>query len=112
MGRDIHAVSGMDQACFIGQDKSVLNFSNSSGFSAEGDRKMLEERFRLMIGYLPKMRSRIVTIAGDYYYERMSMDETLEKGLVELPEGLIKTPADIDLFLQDNLNTKLPLDGP
>ena len=36
----------------------------------------------------------------------------MEKGLIELPEGLIKTPADVDSFLQDNLATKLPLDGP
>ena len=66
----------------------------------------------MMIGYLPKMRNRIVSVAGDYYYEPMSLEDTLEKGLIELPEGLVKSQEDVDLFLQENLARKLPLDGP
>lgn len=95
----LEAIPAMDQATFLGDSKSVSNFSNSSGFKNAGDRDMLKARFSMMIGHLPKMRNRIVSVAGDYYYERMSLEETLEKGLIELPEGLIKSPADVDYFL-------------
>jgi hypothetical protein len=66
----LEAIPAMDQATFLGQSKGVANFSNSSGFSNAGDREMLKARFAMMIGqYVPKMRNRLVSIAGDYYYE-------------------------------------------
>ena len=58
------------------------------------------------------MRYKIVEVAGDFYYEEMSEEEFIRKGLIYNKEGQLKNQRDIDLFCQDNLNEKLPLDGP
>ena len=66
----------------------------------------------MMIKKVPKLRVRRVEKFGDYYYKMMSEKETLDKAVVWLPDGLIKTEFDVDLFLQDNLGMIMPSDGP
>lgn len=41
----------------------------------------------------------------------MDEEETLEKALI-LMDGVVNNKEDIDLFIQDNISKKLPLDGP
>ena len=57
---------------------------------------------------------KIVSIFGDYYYEKMSKEETFEKGFVHWqdPKEGLKDQHEIDCFVSDNINKKLPLDGP
>ena len=66
---------------------------------------------------MPKLRYKIKEICGDYYYEEMSIEETMEKALMKTvnrddPASLLKNKNDIDMFVRDNMNLKLPLDGP
>ena len=42
----------------------------------------------------------------------MSVEETMRKGFIVGNEDDLKTDEDIDRFAQDNVNQKLPLDGP
>ena len=60
------------------------------------------------------MRYKIKEIMGDYYYEEMSVEETMAKGYIsaESQEKLLKSQEDCDQYLRDNLNVKFPLDGP
>jgi hypothetical protein len=62
----------------------------------------------------PKMRYKIKVICGDYYYEEMSVEETIQKAVIgpESEEKVLASRDDIDAFARDNLNAKLPLDGP
>ena len=51
---------------------------------------------------------------GDYYYEEMSIEETCKKALLrpESPDKILKSQAEIDEYIRDNMNEKMPLDGP
>lgn len=51
---------------------------------------------------------------GDLYYEEMSIDETLYKGfkIERNPDRMLKTQSDIEMYVEDNINHKIPLDGP
>lgn len=53
------------------------------------------------------------TKAGDLYYNALPEDEAFEKSFYFLEgENAITNMNDIDLFVQDNINVKIPLDGP
>ena len=62
----------------------------------------------------PKMRYKIKEIFGDYYYEVMSVEETVKKAFVypKSPDHALKCQKDIDDYVRDNMNQKVPLDGP
>ena len=51
---------------------------------------------------------------GDMYYsEMMSVEETMEKAFTYFSEDkMLKTQEEVDLFCRDNVNDKIPLDGP
>jgi hypothetical protein len=62
----------------------------------------------------PKYKYKVKQIAGDLYYEEMSTEETIEKMFLrpESPDKILRNQKEIDMYIRDNLNTKLPLDGP
>ena len=102
----------MDQATFIGGSKSVVNFMNCTGYDIECDPKIVKDKFIAAFDIIPKFRYKIVEFAGDYYYEMMSVEETMRKGFIVGDNDNLKNKDDIDKFAQDNVNQKLPLDGP
>lgn len=59
------------------------------------------------------MRYKIKEICGDYYYEEMSIEEATMKAFIE-PKGdkVLRSQDDVDAYIRDNLNEKMPLDGP
>lgn len=61
---------------------------------------------------MPKYTYKIVEVAGDYYYKKMSLEETWEKCLVVNKDGMLKDQDDINRYIQENINVKMPLDGP
>ena len=63
---------------------------------------------------MPKLRYKVKEICGDYYYEKMSVEETMQKAFLkpETPEKMLKNKNDIDMFVRDNMNVKMPMDGP
>jgi hypothetical protein len=60
------------------------------------------------------MRYKVKEIFGDYYYEEMTPEETFKKVFLypESDDKILRCQADIDEYIRDNINTKLPLDGP
>jgi hypothetical protein len=62
----------------------------------------------------PKFRYKIKEVAGDYYYEMMSLEETYKKIFLrpESPDKVLKNQKEIDQYIRDNCNEKIPLDGP
>lgn len=63
---------------------------------------------------MPKLTYKIVEIAGDYYYQKMSIEETFSKAMItQTDEKLkLKSKEDIDRYIQDNIGQKMPMDGP
>lgn len=63
---------------------------------------------------MPKFRYKIKVIAGEYYYAEMSMEEACERIFLkaESEDTVLRNQSDIDAYMRDNLNTKMPLDGP
>jgi len=72
------------------------------------------ERFTAAIKMYPKLRYKIKEIYGDYYYEMMTVEETMQKAFYKprTMEKELRSQNDINMYIRDNLNQKLPLDGP
>ena len=62
---------------------------------------------------MPKLRYKIKFIAGDPYYELMSMEEFTAKNDIYPVKGKeLRCFADIDSWIEDNISGMMPLDGP
>lgn len=71
-----HAVPVMDQTCFLGGSKSVVNFMNCTWYDTKADIELVKDKFRKACDRMPKLRYKLVEFAGDFYYEEMSTEET------------------------------------
>ena len=85
---------------------------NCTGYDFECDPEIVKTKFEAAMKVMPKFRYKIIEFAGDYYYEMMSVEETIRKGFIVGKDDNCRTAEDIDRFAQDNVNEKLPLDGP
>jgi hypothetical protein len=56
----------------------------------------------------------VVSRFGDLYYEEMSLEMAMERGYhyESDPSKTLKDQNEIDHFTRDNINKKMPLDGP
>ena len=56
----------------------------------------------------------MVFVAGDPYYEEMSVEETVSKFFLEpeSPEQVLSSQAEVDMYIADNIGQKMPADGP
>lgn len=63
---------------------------------------------------MPKFRYKLKEIAGDYYYESMPMEELIDKFFVgpESEDKVLRSQDDINQYIADNINKKMPMDGP
>lgn len=61
----------------------------------------------------PKMRSTVVEVMGDYYYQEMKAEEAMELVFKEMEGGkLVHNDAEIDHFVSECMNTPIKLDKP
>jgi len=66
-----------------------------------------------MVDKYPKLRYRLTPILGDLYYEEMPLIETLEKAFIWWDScDRLASLQELDFWIEDNLNVKLPYDGP
>ena len=103
----------MDQQTYVSNQTQLVNYMNCSMYD-KGDIEAIELCFKKAVSDFPKMRYKVKEIFGDYYYEEMSVEETIQKVLL-YPEGddkILRSQADINAYIRDNLNVKMPLDGP
>lgn len=86
---------------------------NCSTYDFE-DPNCVHLNFKKLFEYMPKFRYKVKEIGGDYYYEMMSMEETCQKALIkpEADDKVLRNQQDIDEYIRDNINVKMPLDGP
>jgi len=71
-------------------------------------------RFREMMKTQPKFRYTLKQIAGDYYYEKLTIDEAVDRVFLkpESDDKILRSQKDIDEYIRDNINIRMPLDGP
>lgn len=102
----------MDQQTFLSGPNTISNVANCS----MQDKKCVDaayKNFDRMFEILPKMRYKIKEICGDYYYEEMTKGEATLKAFIEpKPDKVLRSQDDVDAYIRDNLNEKMPLDGP
>lgn len=103
----------MDHQCFLSNTKAHVNYANVSYNDAAWDEE-IPKKFIKVIEMFPKMRYKIKIIFGDYYYEEMSKEETIQKAILTFKskDKELKSYQDVNDYIADNLNNKLPLDGP
>lgn len=103
----------MDQQTYVSNPKQLVNYMNCSMYD-KPDIETIELTFKNAISKYPKMRYKVKEIFGDYYYEEMSVKEAVEKVLLypESDDKVLTSQADIDAYIRDNVNVKMPLDGP
>lgn len=62
---------------------------------------------------MPKLTYKVKEICGDYYYEQMSVEETMAKAFIRpSKDKQLKSIKDVDLYVRDNMGVKFPVDGP
>lgn len=98
-------MSPMDHQCFLSNTKAHVNYYNCSlqDFPCKAS---AHSAFTDAAKRYPKMRYKIKEIFGDYYYEEMSIEETVRKGIqtVESDDKLLHCQKDICNFVRDNMS--------
>jgi len=53
-------------------------------------------------------------MGGDYYYEKMPMGEMMNKIYVgpDSSDKVLESIDDVNRYISDNINIKIPMDGP
>ena len=86
---------------------------NCSAYDGD-DIDILGLRFREMMKTQPKFRYILKQIAGDYYYEKLTIEEAVDRIFLrpESDDKILRNQKDIDEYVRDNINIRMPLDGP
>ena len=108
-------MGAMDHQCYLGNPQANVNYMNASMYDHKDIFKISQDKWTDMCYKHPKLCYKVKEIYGDYYYERMSVEETVKKAMLFLDKKNIKdlsNQREIDYYVSDNLNEKIPLDGP
>ena len=78
------------------------------------DESILHENMFLMFKHIDKFRYKIKEIGGDYYYEKMPMGEMVNKIYIgpDSSDKVLRSIDDVNRYVADNINIKIPMDGP
>jgi len=73
----------------------------------------MRDRFLWIIKQLPKMRSIVQEVFGDYYYKEIEPEKVLKTIFNEIPEKeALKNDKEIDSVMGKIMNTPIPLNEP
>jgi len=79
----LKVMPGMDVASFMGDDKHISNVM-SVALVEHIHLSDIEDRFRVMMKHLPKLRYTITQVMGDLYYKEISDEEAIKLTLKKL----------------------------
>ena len=86
---------------------------NISYLDGHGFPDIVRREYKKALKIHPKLSYKIKILGGDLYYEKMSESEAMDKLFVKLPANkMMKSKQDVLDYVRDNLNEKMPLDGP
>ena len=103
----------MDHQCFLSSTKAHVNYMNMC-IQSKPCEEAAYRNFKKLFKIMPKLTFKVKEIAGDYYYEKMRVEETMKKAFIipTAPEKMLRSQKDIDMYIRDNMNEKFPIDGP
>ena len=84
-------IPSMDYTCFLGGSKSVVNFMNCTYYDTGCNPDVVKSKIKWAAQFHPKLRYKIVEVAGDFYYTEMSVDEMMQKAIIVNEEGQLKS---------------------
>ena len=87
----LHPIPIMDYTCFLGGSKSIVNIMNCTWYDCMADPELVKDKVLKAVKTKPKLRYKIVEVAGDFYYQEMSEAEMMQKAIIVNKEGLCKT---------------------
>ena len=110
----LHYMPAMDQATFISTSQAPVNFISVTGIEGKITRESVMQIVKRNIHRFPKFRYKIIMRFGDLYYEEITEEQALERAFFfeDRPEKILKSQHEVDCFVRDNLNVKMPMDGP
>ena len=73
----LHTIPIMDYTCFLGGSKSVVNFMNCTWYDTKCDPDLVKSKISWAVKHNPKLRYKIVDVAGDFYYQEMTEEEMM-----------------------------------
>jgi len=84
-------LAAMDHQTYISDPKSVVNYMNCSTYTGDSEDALVGS-FIKSFNIFPKMRYKVKEIAGDYYYEMMSVEDTIERMFLkpESPDKILR----------------------
>jgi hypothetical protein len=103
-------IKAMDMQCLMSRKVAFANVMCVAQMKTSVSRETLIFNYQRAIKQLKKLSYCLENRFGDYYYKELPYDEVVENCFVEV-KGL-SCQEDIDRFVQDNINVKLPKDGP
>ena len=71
----------MDQQTFVSNSNSIVNFMSCSMYS-KSNTDVIVNRWKKFYKMHAKFRYKIKVVAGDYFYEEMSIEETIKKSII------------------------------
>lgn len=105
-------IPSMDAMTFLSSAKSHVNFMNVVYYDGIVDEATVRFNTNKLAAFMPKFSYKMVECCGEYYYKQMHPDKKTAIDLAfsqattfnEDPKTMLKTPEDVDLYCQDNLN--------
>jgi len=97
----VKTLSVMDQTCFISDSKSLVNAMNCHCFERKFDIETSMPLLEKCMSYQERWRYKLVEIAGDYYFDVMSTEETVKKAVVVMDDEKtrLKNMDEINAFI-------------
>ena len=85
-----------------------------TGIEGEYNEQWFRELYINTIDKYEKFRYSVEYKYSDLYYKKMSKEEAFKKGwhFESDPEKTLKNKYELECFIRDNMNVKVPLDGP
>ena len=103
----LHVMPSMDLNCFMSNDKAVVNICSCTTLNY-GEPKYAKEAFGRLIDAHLKARAEVVRVFGDMYYRELDKEVAYEHCFETLPDGFIKTEADLQKYVGERIVEVFP----
>jgi len=106
----VHAMPTMDSLCFMGDDDTHANIISIT-FIENFDFEKGKEKVKKYMSDKPKLRWKIVSIWGDFYWKDTTIEESIEYVFHKIPKE-VHNERDIEQVVNEDLNVEMPLGRP
>ena len=106
----VHAMPTMDSLSFMGNDDTHANIISIT-YIEKYDFERGREKIKKYMADKPKLRWKIVSIWGDYYWKDTTIEESIDYVFQKIPKE-VHNERDIEKVVNEDLNIEMPLNRP